>query len=331
MLTSSSQFKLTAIKRTLLVIILCSFVISCGGSGGDGGTPALSAKQIEAALPQRIDAAGDSLKKLEGAIDKGLVRNALMLKEYARILGDQKPELKSLVDNLSLDATPHGATFTSLTNRLDTLRNHSAMFPSKTAQYQEAEAIIKASQPSTYNLALTDVVNVLADMSGGALPRVAALPKDESLISNNATDLGAGSQLMGNPAYGQWSNQGGTSIWEWYGMYAMFRDLTGGRSYSYNQWDRNRDYSYYNDVGRNKHGNVRTKATNAPKKKRYGKKRDYGTSKKSYGSKSAERRNSTYSRSGSNQQSSSSSRKSSNVGGSFRNKSSYSRSRFGGK
>lgn len=329
-LTSSSKFKRPTVKLTLFVIILCSFIVSCGGSGGNGA-PTMSAKQIEAALPQRIDAASDSIKNLKSAINKGLVRNALMLKEYARILGDQKPELKSLVDNLALDATPKGAIFTNLVNRLDILRNKSEMFPSKIAQYQEAEAIINASQPRSYNLALTDVVNVLADMSGGTLPRVAALPKDESLASNNATDLGPGSQLMGNPAYGQWSDQGGTSIWAWYGMYAMFRDLTGGRSYSYNQWDRNRDYSYHNDVGRNKHGNVRTKATNAPKKKRYGKKRDYGTSKKSYGSKSAERRNSTYSRSGSNNQSSRYSKKSSNVGGSFRNKSSYSRSRFGGK
>ena len=321
---------MTSRLTPLLAILIFSLSLaSCGGSGGDGGPPA-TPQEVAAKLPERITVAEKSLSKLKSAVDSGQVRNALMLKEYARFLGNQKPELKSLIDNLGQDATSHGATFKNLSNRLDSLKNNPDIFESPTAQYLEANALIKASQPETYNLALTDVVNVLADMSDGRLPRVEAQAKSDSLANNQATDMGAGSQLIGNPAYGQWSNVGGTSIWAWYGMYAMFRDLTGGRSFGYNQWNRNRDYSYYNDVGRKRYGNVRSKNTNAPKRKRYGSARDYGTSKKSYGSRSAERRSSTYSRSGSGK-SSSFSKRSSNVGGSFRNKSSFSRSRFGGK
>ena len=307
--------------------MICTSLIGCGGSDGDGGAPP-TAKQAEERLPQRIEVADKSLSQLKSSINSGQIRNALMIKEYARILGAQKPELKSLVDNLSQDATSNGAMFSTLKGRLDTLKNNPDVFESKMAQYQEANALIAASQPQTYNLALTDVINVLSDMSNGSLPRMEAESKSDSLANNSAKDMGAGSQLIGNPSYGQWSNSGGTSVWAWYGMYAMFRDLTGGRSYGYNQWNRNRDYSYYNDVGRNRYGNVRTKSTNAPKTKRYGNKRDYGTSKKSYGSSSAERRSSSY---GSSNKSSSFSKKSSNVGGSFRNKSTYSRSRFGGK
>ncbi len=316
------------LKSLLTSLIFIALLVSCGGSGGGGGPPT-SPQEIAKKLPERVALAKQSLSKLENTLQSGQIRSALMLTEYARILGKQKPELKSLVNNLAQDATPQGATFTRLKNRLNTLQNQPDVFASTAAQYQEANALITASQPQNFELALTDVVNVLADMSGGTLPRVASQSKEESLASNGATDMGAGSQLIGNPAYGQWSNQGGMSVWAWYGMYAMFRDLTGGRSVGFNQWDRNRDYSYYNDVARNRYGNVRTKGTNAPKKKRYGNKRDYGTSKKSYGTKSAERRASTYGKSSNKK--SSFSKRSSNVGGSFRNKSTYSRSRFGGK
>jgi len=319
---------ISRLTQFLTILLTCAFLASCGGSGGDGGAPATTQEAADK-LPQRIDVAEKSLSQLESAINAGQVRNALMIKEYARILGEQKPELKSLAENLSLDASKEGAIFGSLKNRLNTLKINPGVFESPIMQYQEANALIAASQPHTYNLALTDVINVLADMSNGSLPRIEAQAKSDSLANNNAQDMGAGSQLIGNPAYGQWTNQGGTSIWAWYGMYAMFRDLTGGRSYGYNQWNQNRDYSYYNDVGRNRYGNARTKTTNAPKTKRYGSKRDYGTSKKSYGSSSAERRASSYGKS--KNKSSSFSKRSSNVGGSFRNKSTYSRSRFGGK
>ena len=317
------------LKAIFSTLVICTALISCGGGGPDGSSGApVSAQQAEKKLPQRIEVAEKSIAQLKSSLSSGQIRNALMIEEYARILGSQKPELKSLVGNLSQDATSKGATFKTLENRLETLKSNPDIFDSKMSQYREANALIDASKPQNYNLALTDIINVLADMSNGSLPRMEAQSKADSLSSNNAQDMGAGSQLIGNPSYGQWTNQGGTSIWAWYGMYSMFRDLTGGRSYGYNQWNQNRDYSHYNDVGRNKYGNVRTKATNAPKKKRYGSSRDYGTSKKSYGSSSADRNKSSY---GKSNNSSSFSKKSSNVGGSFRNKSTYSRSRFGGK
>ena len=200
------------------------------------------------------------------------------------------------------------------------------------ARMQEANAIVNAAKADDYNYALTDVVNVLADMSDGSLPRVEAPAKQQSLSTNQAQDMGTGSQLIGNPAYGQWTNHGGASIWEWYGMYAMFRDLTGGRSYNYGYWDRNRDWSYYSDIGRNRYGDTRTRDKYAPKSKKYSTARDYGVNRKSYGSASTERRASTYS-SGSQKTTNSTFAKqqAGSVPGSFRNRSTYSRSSFGGK
>lgn len=288
-------------------------------------TPAQVAEKID----DRIKSADSALSQLSSALEKGLVRNGLMLKEYSKILKQQKPELAPLLSNLEKDAGTSGALYQNLKNRLDQVKNNPDFFESPVIRYQEVNAIVEASKPDNFNLALIDVVNVVADMSNGSLPRVEVPPKSESLATNNAQDLGAGSQLIGNPAYGQWTNHGGTSVWEWYGMYAMFRDLVGGRSYSYGQWDRNRDWSYYSDIGRTRHGNVSKNKNYAPSSKKYSSTRDYDVSRKSYGSTSAERRASTYSKSSGSQ--STTNKKSSSMPSSFRNKSTYSRSRFGGK
>ena len=314
----------------LFTFCIITALSGCGGS--DNGGPPTSSKQAEASLPTRIAAAEKSMQQLDSAIKSGLIRNALILKEYASILQTQKPKLRALIDNLALDAGNDGAIYKNLQNRLATLKNEPDLFETPLARYQEANAIIDASQPEIYNLSLIDVVNVLADMSDGSLPRIESQSKNETLAANRSEDMGAGSQLIGNPSYGQWTNNGGTSVWAWYGMYSMFRDLTGGRSYGYNQWNNNRDWSYYNDVGRERHGNLRNKSVNPPKSKKYGSKRDYGVNKKSYGSASSERRKSSYGGSGSSDSSKKSEfSKKSSAPASFRNRSTYSRSGFGGK
>ena len=312
---------------SLFLLATLGGLSGCGGS--DGGGPPTSSKQAKEKIPERNAAAEKSMQQLDSAISAGLIRNAMILKEYAKILKSQKPELNSLVNNLAKDAGNDGAIYKNLDNRLSALKNNPALFETPLAQYQEANGIIDAAQPENYNLALIDVVNVLADMSNGSLPRIESQSKRESLAANRSEDMGAGSQLIGNPSYGQWQNSGGTSVWAWYGMYAMFRDLTGGRSYGYNQWNRNRDWSYYNDVGRERNGNFRNRNSNPPTKKKYGSKRDYGVSKKSYGSSSSDRRKSAYGSSGSSKKSAFS--KKSSAPASFRNRSSYSRSSFGGK
>jgi hypothetical protein len=43
------------------------------------------------------------------------------------------------------------------------------------------------------------------------------------------------------------------SFWAWYGMYSMMGDVFGSRRVNYNDWGRNRNYSYYNDYGRTRY------------------------------------------------------------------------------
>ena len=47
-----------------------------------------------------------------------------------------------------------------------------------------------------------------------------------------------GMSYVGNPVYGNWKTESdGSRFWEFYGQYAMMRDLLGGHRYSYSEWD----------------------------------------------------------------------------------------------
>lgn len=207
--------------------------------------------------PERLQAnisnADYYLKQLATNLDNQRIRNAIILKQYAQILSTQKPELAPLVNELAKDATTQGPLYNSLLTRLETLKQQPTVLGDIEAQLFESESLIEAANSSLYNDALSDPINVIADMSDGKLARVNAISKERSLQANGAQDTGPGSQLVGNPNYGQWqTNSSGMTFWHWYGMYAMFNALTP-RPIGYGHWSTYRDYSYYSDVGRNRY------------------------------------------------------------------------------
>lgn len=204
-------------------------------------------------LQANIKTADYLIENLGTNLDSNSIRNAIILKQYAQLLSEQKPELSPLLTELSKDSSRNGPMYRSLTNRLSTLKSKPDVLGDIEAQLFESETLVEASDPNLYNDALSDPINVIADMSDGKFARVNAISQAQSQQANAADDNGAGSQLVGNPGYGQWqTNSSGTSFWQWYGMYAMFSALSP-RPVAYNSWSSGRDYSYYNDVGRNRY------------------------------------------------------------------------------
>lgn len=194
------------------------------------------------------------VEQLADAIKQGQVRNAKLIRQYASQLRQSKPELNALIDEFTKDATIQSPMFIALRDRLDTVKNQPQMFASNQAIFDELLNIYQAADPTLYSDALSDPLNVLADMSDGALPRIGSLSKTQSMKANNAQDFGIGEQLIGNPSYGQWqTGSNGMSFWAWYGMYSMMGDLFGSRRVYYNNWGRHRNYSYYNDYGRTRY------------------------------------------------------------------------------
>ncbi|WP_448569266.1 hypothetical protein [Thalassotalea ganghwensis] len=208
-------------------------------------------EQIEKQLPvteQRV-------KQLAEAINSGQIRNANLIKQYADKIIEIKPELAQLVNEFRKEATDQSPIYQSIVNRLNTVKNNPELFVDNNARFDEILNIYQAADPVLYSDALSDPLNVLADMSDGTLPRVNSLSKSKSLAANNAQDFGVGQQLIGNPAYGSWqTGSDGLSFWEWYGMYALMDNLFDSRRrVYYNQWGRYRNYSYYHDYGRTRY------------------------------------------------------------------------------
>lgn len=228
-------------KIKLLLVLFISFsMIGCGD-------------QRPERLNSNIKNANYLINNLAQNLDANTIRNATILREYAKLLAQYKPELKPLLQQLSRDASRDGPMFQGLVLRLKTVQEQPQVLGDIEAQLFETENLLAASDPALFNDALSDPINVIADMSDGKLARVNAISKQQSLQANRADDNGAGSQLVGNPSYGNWhSNGSGGSFWQWYGMYSMFSALSSRPVY-YDRWSSRRDYSYYNDYGRNRY------------------------------------------------------------------------------
>jgi hypothetical protein len=227
-------------KIKLLVIFCFSLLLgACGDERQD-------------LIDSNVKSADYLIENLGQSLDNNNIRNAMLLVQYAELLTKDKPELEPLLAQLSRDATRDGPTYQGLVQRLKTVREQPQVIGDIEAQLYETETLIEASDPALFNDALSDPLNVIADMSDGKLARVNAISKQQSLQANGAEDNGAGSQLVGNPGYGQWqTNSSGMSFWHWYGMYSMFSAITN--PVRYDSWSSRRDYSYYNDVGRNRY------------------------------------------------------------------------------
>lgn len=226
---------------TSSMLVICIFFLSACGD------------PIKEQALQQLPITEQRVAQLGDALNSNQVRNATLIKQYAEKVLTQKPELKSLINEFKKDATVKGPMYLSLLDRVNTAKNQPQMFASSQALYDELLNIYQAADPTLYSDALSDPLNVLADMSDGQLPRINALSKAQSQRANNAQDFGTGEQLIGNPSYGHWqTGSNGMSFWAWYGMYSMMGDLFGRRTY-YNDWGRSRNYSYYNDYGRTRY------------------------------------------------------------------------------
>ncbi len=223
--------------RFVLPVLFCVFLVGCSSG--------------ESKVEDQLAIVETNLQGLRSAINSNGLRNATFIRQYASILKSKRPELVPLLVELEKDATIQGPLIAGLQQRYNGLKDGSEHYESWTGKLVEAQKLNAATQRDAYNDALSDTVNVLADLSDGELARVNALSNSAEQSLNNSKSYGKGSQYMGNPHYGYWSHGSGGSFWAWYGQYAFFSSMFGNNRYYYNDWAANRGYSYYHDVGRN--------------------------------------------------------------------------------
>lgn len=250
-----------------------------GGLAGCGENYPEMAAQRHAQVTVRVKALGTFL-------DAGRVRNANIIKQYATLVGRQRPEVLRLTRELAREGTTNGLAYGSLKQRLDKINRSPADEKQAGIVFEDLQRIEAATDVVVFNDSLIDVVNVLADLSNGKLPRM------QVARSEAKSAQGAGSHLVGNPRYGQWrQNSSGQSFWAFYGQYAMMRSLFfSPRPYYYSSWYRNRGWSYYGDVGRNYYGGRADSSRWSQARKTYPNTRP----RRTYGGLRSQRRLSTY-------------------------------------
>ncbi len=218
----------------LFLVLMTLFLTACGNR---------YAEQMHASYKT----AENNLNYLATELDNGQLTNALLIDKYATELIKLKPDFKDVANLLKKEATSKGKAFIALKKRLAAVNLQPTSQNQAEYGLQELQLISAAAQPIEFNNTLADVVNTIASLSDGKL-LVINVPMSQI---NTAQKTNA---LIGNPSYGNW-NRGsdGRSFWEWYGMYSMFSNVMGGRSY-YNSWSSQPNYSYYNNYGRNRWG-----------------------------------------------------------------------------
>ncbi len=198
----------------------------------------------------------NKLMKLQTMIEAQRIPNTQMLDIYAQTVASLEPDKAKLINLLAADSRVDGPMFSNLKQRLDIANSEVAGAPqlgqvATDDLLSEFASISSAADPQNFNMMLTDPLNVLADLSNGALPRVAALSQEANAQINKDAENYPGQQLVGNPQYGEWqTDSSGSSFWAWYGGYRLLGDLFDNRRIGYDSWGRHRSYSYYNDYGR---------------------------------------------------------------------------------
>jgi hypothetical protein len=234
----SNRFSwLHAVLRISLLTGICITLVGCSSG--------------ESKVDDQLDLIEQNLAGIRDALNNNGVRNATIIRQYASLLKTQRPERHPLLVELEKDATIQGPLFKGLEQRLKALKDGSEQYESWTEKLDEATRLRAATQRDAFNDALSDTVNVIADLSDGTLARVNAMSASAEQRLNSSKSYGKGSQYIGNPHYGNWSHGSGGSFWAWYGQYAFFSSMFGNNRHYYNDWGSNRGYSYYHDVGRN--------------------------------------------------------------------------------
>jgi len=203
-----------------------------------------------------------NLGNLKTQLDNRQLTNALLIEKYANSLMRQKSDYNDIATLLKKEATSQGQAFGGLTKRLAAVNLEPT--DAELAQYsmRELQLINSGADVLEFNSALADVVNTLASLSDGQLA-VINVPASHKATAQQSN------ALIGNPSYGNWQRgSNGTSFWAWYGMYSMFSNVMGGRSY-YNSWSSRPHYSYYGNYGRNRWGSSTDVSRNRNLSQRY--------------------------------------------------------------
>lgn len=199
----------------------------------------------------------------------------------------ESKEVKSMISQFKNDTTENGVIFKEIKedyNKVISQKdNYNTLKSKKAADLKHTD--FNSSYLNTVlstNMAISlerfdenfiDYINIIASISSNVDPVVV----DKTEFKNNK-DAPVGSQFVGNPAYGNWVTDPTTGHQSWsfleiYGFMSLMDNMIdGGRyrsgynynrgsdRYRYDNWSKNRNWSYNQDVYANKYATPYTKS-----------------------------------------------------------------------
>lgn len=254
------------LQQILVVTVLASFLAACGGS------PQIDRKtKLKRQIDANYNVAVNRFGQLTQSLKNGTMTNAIILKSYQKSALKKKPEHKDIINVLASEGTINGPTYVSIKERL---AEASKLIPTSLNSIESSSNLNReflniSAASQDYDAMLVDAINVLADFTGGDLPKLRELEYE----GESASTEPAGSEYVGNSNYGHWKQgSNGQSFWVFYGQYAMFSSLYSRPVY-YDHWSTHRRPSYYHDYGRDRYsspaGRTNSSETLSRTKKNY--------------------------------------------------------------
>lgn len=143
-----------------LISLLCVMCLMLGCESKE--------ERTQQTITYTLQDASRAINTLGDALDKKQVRNANLLTEYGNVLSQQNPQLSNIAQLVAQDATSAGPLYQNLLTRYQALKSPQPGMSSDDI-IEQAVLLKEAASVSLFNDALTDPINVLADMSNGTL------------------------------------------------------------------------------------------------------------------------------------------------------------------
>ena len=202
-----------------------------------------------------------ALDTLNIQLEQGTLRNAILLKPYAKLAREKKPDFIKIIDVLESEGTRKGPTYKQIVERFSKVKPLATKKPDTVEQGNSTNVELLSIRTAiiNYDAMLVDAINVLSDFTDGELPTLREIEFEGSKAEGGAV----GSEYVGNSNYGQWRvNSNGNSFWHWYGQYAFFSAMFRGPVY-YDSWSYNRRPSYYHDRSRGAYTSPQARRNNS--------------------------------------------------------------------
>jgi hypothetical protein len=179
---------------------------------------------------ERYQAIGKNIEMISHKLADRKDPTLAALDHKSQLLAAANPEQKPMIDTIIREISPSALWLTQLHDAWIAWPRDETFLDNQ-SRLKALEQMEQAITPNALEKQIKHVADFFDHIASGA-PANQASPAIKTHLESHAASL------VGNAQYGSWITQGGINFWQWYGAYALFRDVLGRRSWEYDRWRR---------------------------------------------------------------------------------------------